>query len=142
MTTPTEREEAAARIERIGRRSAIGLIPLALVALADLVSGALIDEPRIDAVILAACALSAYSAFSTRRLARRLRDQPAAERPTPATWLRVAASLLAALAFTAGAGYVVGGATGALVLTAGTLALSGLGVGLGIARGRRRRVER
>lgn len=125
--------------ERYGRRTWLWTLPLLLIAAADLATGYLGGDRRIDVVLLAASAMSFYSSFSLRRLARRF-GQP--ERQTPATpwaWMRGILSILVMLAAGTGLGYLIGGLVVAVVLPTATAAVMLFSTGPGLQLRRRRR---
>lgn len=132
-----ERENVANRLEKMVRHTPVLLAPFALVAVVDLVTGSVTGDSRIDVALLVAAALGLWGAYSTRQLARRLRSGNLPERATPTAWIRAAASMLVSLAVCAGVGYLLGGWTGAVLLSAVTIALIGVALGVGIRRRRR-----
>jgi hypothetical protein len=76
MTGPVrtlDHERLADVFDRSARRSAVCAIPLALVALVDLATGALTGDSRLDVALLAAAAIALAAAFSLRRHSRRFR---------------------------------------------------------------------
>jgi len=120
----------------------LGVVPLALIAVVDLATGALTGDRRVDIGLLAAAALAGTSVISQRRLARRLRANDFPRRATTAQWVRAAASILVGLAFSAGVGYLIGGWIVAILLPAVTVLLTGFGVVRGLRKRRRLREER
>jgi hypothetical protein len=135
---PVDREQIAARFDRYARLSAIGVLPIGLIAAIDLVTGSLIANRRMDIALLAAAGMGFCSAISTRRLARRFRRNDFPQRPTPSAWLRSLASLGLSIALTGGIGYLLGGWLVSVVLTAVTFVLVASSVAVGLRRRRRR----
>ena len=130
-----EREAVAARMDKAARLAAICVIPLALIAAVDLASGSLLDDKRIDLVLLAATAMALWGLFSIGGVTRRIRSGEPAERLSTAGWIAVVASCFLTLAFTAGVGFLLGGRLLAVVLVSFVIVLTGWSV----ARGKRRR---
>jgi hypothetical protein len=137
-----DREQLAARFERYARLSAVGVLPIAVIAVVDLVTGSLTANRRIDVALLAAAAMGLLSAMSTRRLARRFRLNDVPQRPSRSLWLRSLASLALSIAFTGGVGYLLGGWGAAIALAAVTFALIGGATLVGLRRRRRLRIAR
>ena len=132
-----DRELAADKLEKYGRRAILALVPLAVVAVVDFATGSLGGDRRGDVALLIVVALGLWAAYNTRRLARRFRSGALPERAKPAAWTRAAASVLVSLAFCVGVGYLLGGWTGAVLLSAVTTVLIGTAMGVGLRRRRR-----
>jgi hypothetical protein len=115
-------------------------VAMAGIGLADLFTGALLDEWRIDVALLIAAAMSVEGVFSRRRLAARLRH---AETRRPATlriWLGMASSVAMYVALGAVVGYLLAGWILAVAVPGATLALGAAALDFGLRQRRRRRL--
>jgi peptidoglycan/LPS O-acetylase OafA/YrhL len=135
------RNKFAERLNRYSRHAVLGVIPLALIAVIDLLTGSLTADRRIDYALLAAAAMGLWSAFAQRRLARRFRSGTFPQRATPMLVVKAVASVLLALALGVGMGYLIGGWVLAVVLPAAATVLIAFAVFWG-RRQRRGRTER
>jgi hypothetical protein len=132
-----EREATANRLDKAARHIVIGVIPLAVIAVVDLASGSLMDDKRLDLVVLAGMATGLWGAFSTRKMARRIRSGEPAERPSTARLVAAIASTFLSLAFPAVVGYLVGGWVAAVVLLSFMIVLTACSIAIGLRRRRR-----
>jgi hypothetical protein len=104
------------------------MIVFAAIAVADLATGFLLDDWRIDAALLAGCALGLWSFLEIRWLARKVRTNQVPRRLGTGRWSAIVAGCLLTLAFTAGMGYLTGGPRGAFLFLAGVIVLSSIGI--------------
>ncbi len=130
----TDRDELARRFEKYARHSALGVIPIAVLAAVDLWTGWLTGEWRVDVALLAASGMAPWSAFSFRMLARRFRAGELAHKPAPARWVGYIVSLFGVLGVSAGIGYLVGGWIVGLLLPSLTVVLIAASAAVGIRR--------
>src|SRR5437764_2011728 len=113
----------AAKLARYSRHAVLGVIPLAVIAAIDLITGSLTADRRIDYALLAATAMGLWSALAQRRLARRFRSGAFPQRPTPLLVVKAVASVVVSLAVSVGMGYLIGGWAFAVELPAAATAL-------------------
>jgi hypothetical protein len=132
-----EREKLARRFDKSARLAAIGLTPTLLVAVVDLATGALIDDRRLDLVLLASAGLGLSGAVSLRGFARRVRNDALPRESSPGLWARTAISILASVGVSSAIGYLVGGTVLAVAVPLALLLLSGVPVAIGLRRHRR-----
>ena len=134
-----ERRKISARIEKHRRLSLLGAIPTACTAIADLATGWLGHEWRLDLALLLIAAMIVWSALSSRRLTRRLIAGPAPVEVTPMRVMRALLPFATVLAITAGLGYLLGGTLGAILFPSWTLSTTVVVVAVAVGIRRRRR---
>jgi hypothetical protein len=134
-----ERENQTAQFERLAQRSlrtTLVTIPVALLALIDLLTGWPIGGIwEIDVALLVAVGMGIWGSWSLDRFARRMRKSQLPTEMTPLLLARTLFSIAATVALTGGIGYLLAGWIGAAAL----LALEGITTGVGVAIGLRRR---
>jgi hypothetical protein len=136
----TAGEERVAALLVKNERLSLGLgIFLVAVAVADLFTGSLIDNKRIDVALLALAAMIVSGVFSRRRLAARFRRGEMRGPATPRTYIRFGLKEAMSLVFVGAVGYLLGGWIVAIILPALALATGAVAVGIGLRRRRRRR---
>jgi hypothetical protein len=145
--TPTSisQEKAVAQLEKLSRLAplvVVLLIPIAIVAVVDLVTGTPIEDRRLDIAMLVACAMGVQSIFVFRRLARRIREGNVSQLTGTRVVPRSVLSFAVSLAAVAGVGYLLGGWVVAITLPAVTIASGGVSVAVGYRRRRRVNADR
>jgi hypothetical protein len=127
-----ERERFAHLLDRYARYAAIGVMPIVVIALADLTTGSLGIGPLLDiGLLLSAAVVPAM----LHRLARRVRSGE-----MPSRWRAVASSVVS-LAVSGVVGYLIGGTVLAIAAPLASILLIGVAAVLGLGLRRRRRMS-
>jgi hypothetical protein len=118
-----DRQDQIRRFELEARRWVLltlaGAIPLAASAVVDLITGALIDDRRIDIALLVAVGLGIWGSLSFYALANRMKRSELPERMSPLTLAWLVFSLIVIALATAGVGYLIAGWIGVGVFLGG-----------------------
>jgi peptidoglycan/LPS O-acetylase OafA/YrhL len=101
--------EAGDRLEASARLTALAVVLLAALAVIDLATGSLVDEPRMDVGLLIACGLGLWGALGLLRIARRLRQGPMPPGMSAGQWVWFVGSSAVGLAVMIVVGYLFGG---------------------------------
>ena len=137
--TACSEERVAALLVKNERLSLVMSVAMACLAVADLVTGSLVDNWRIDVALLASAAMVISGVYSRRRMAARLRHGEMRGPMTLRIWIREVGSVAMLVVFIGAVGYLLGGSLVAIALPAAALAMVAVAVAIGFRRRRRRR---